>query len=85
LKAFSLNVHVTDPHAESKDLMHEYSFELTPELSNDYDAVLVTVPHEDYKKLDDSYFASITKEHAMVADLKGIYRGKITSRKYWSL
>jgi UDP-N-acetyl-D-glucosamine/UDP-N-acetyl-D-galactosamine dehydrogenase len=85
LKAFSLNVDVTDPHAGSDDLMHEYGFELTETLSNDYDAVLVTVPHDEYKKLDDAYFASITKEHAIVADLKGIYRNKITSRKYWSL
>ena len=85
LKAYSLNVHVTDPHAKSTELKHEYGFELTPELSKDYDAVLVTVPHDDYKKLDDSYFASITKEHAIIADLKGIYRNKITSRKYWSL
>jgi UDP-N-acetyl-D-glucosamine/UDP-N-acetyl-D-galactosamine dehydrogenase len=85
LKAFSLNVDVTDPHADSEDLEHEYGFELTATLSNDYDAVLVTVPHDEYKKLDDAYFASITKEHALVADLKGIYRGKITSRKYWSL
>ncbi len=85
LKSFSLNVHVTDPHAANDELKHEYGFGLTPELSNDYDAVLVTVPHDDYKKLDDQYFASITKEHGIVADLKGIYRGKITSRKYWSL
>jgi UDP-N-acetyl-D-galactosamine dehydrogenase len=85
LKAFSLNVDVTDPHADSAELNHEYGFELTQELSNDYDAVLVTVPHDDYKNLDDTYFASITKADAMVADLKGIYRNKITSRKYWSL
>ena len=85
LKAYSLNVHVTDPHADNNELKHEYGFELTPELSNDYDAVLVTVPHNDYKKLDDSYFASITKPLAIVADLKGIYRNKIKSRKYWSL
>jgi UDP-N-acetyl-D-glucosamine/UDP-N-acetyl-D-galactosamine dehydrogenase len=85
LKAFSLNVHVTDSHADSAELMHEYGFELTPELSNDYDAVLVTVPHDDYKKLDDTYFASITKPDAIIADLKGIYRNKIISRKYWSL
>lgn len=85
LKAFSLNVHVTDPHAANSELKHEYGFELTTELGNDYDAVLVTVPHDEYKKLDDAYFASITKEHAVVADLKGIYRGRITSRKYWSL
>ena len=85
LKAFSLNVHVADPYADSAELMHEYGFGLTPELSNDYDAVLVTVPHDDYKELDDTYFASITKADAIVADLKGIYRNKITSRKYWSL
>ena len=85
LKSFSLNVDVTDPYAESKELKHEYGFELTQQLSNDYDAVIVTVPHNDYKKLDDAYFSSITKPHAMIADLKGIYRGKISSRKYWSL
>jgi UDP-N-acetyl-D-glucosamine/UDP-N-acetyl-D-galactosamine dehydrogenase len=85
LQSFSLNVHVTDPHASSAELKHEYGFELTPQLSNDYDAVIVTVPHNDYKKLDDAYFSSITKPHAIVADLKGIYRSKITNRKYWSL
>jgi UDP-N-acetyl-D-galactosamine dehydrogenase len=85
LKAFSLNVHVSDPHAESDELKHEYGFELTPSLSNDYDAVIVTVPHNAYKNFDDAYFASITKPHAVIADLKGIYRSKISSRKYWSL
>ena len=85
LKSFSLNVHVADPHADSNELQHEYGFSLTDIIADDYDAVIVTVPHNDYKKLDDTYFASITKEHAMVADLKGIFRGEIKSRKYWSL
>ncbi len=85
LKSYSLNVDVTDPHAESDELKHEYGFSLTPQLSNDYDAVIVTVPHNDYKKLDDAYFTSITKPHGLVADLKGIYRNKIQNRKYWSL
>ncbi|MBK7376594.1 MAG: nucleotide sugar dehydrogenase [Ferruginibacter sp.] len=85
LRSFSLNVDVTDPYAESDELKHEYGFELTPAPGNDYDAVIVTVPHKEYKDLDDKYFASITKEHAMLADLKGIYRGRISSRRYWSL
>ena len=85
LQSFSLNVHVTDPHASSDDLKHEYGFGLTTELSNDYDAVIITVPHNDYKKLNDEEFAAVTKSHAIIADLKGIYRGKITSRTYWSL
>ena len=85
LRSFSLNVDVTDPHASSAELHHEYGFGLAKDLSNDYDAVIVTVPHEDYKKLDDTYFSSITRDKAMVADLKGIYRGKLNSRVYWSL
>jgi UDP-N-acetyl-D-glucosamine/UDP-N-acetyl-D-galactosamine dehydrogenase len=85
LKSFSLNVDVTDPFAESEELQHEYGFTLAEKTANDYDAVIVTVPHDAYKKLDDAYFASITKSTAMVADLKGIYRNKITSRTYWSL
>ena len=35
--------------------------------------------------MDDDYFAGITKPHGLVADLKGIYRNKITNRTYWSL
>lgn len=85
LQSYSLNVHVTDPHASSEQLMHEYGFGLTAELGNDYDAVIITVPHNDYKKLNDAEFAAVTKPHAIIADLKGIYRGKITSRTYWSL
>jgi UDP-N-acetyl-D-galactosamine dehydrogenase len=85
LQSYSLNVHITDPHASSDDLKHEYNIELTENLDIDYDAVIITVPHNAYKKIDDAEFASITKPHAMIADLKGIYRGTITSRKYWSL
>lgn len=85
LKSYSLNVDVTDPHASSDELMHEYGFPLNNEIAKNYDAVIVTVPHDDYRKLDDAYFASITKPYALVADLKGIYRNIIKSRSYWSL
>ncbi|MDB5221931.1 MAG: nucleotide sugar dehydrogenase [Chitinophagaceae bacterium] len=85
LQSYSLNVHVTDPHASGEQLTHEYGFGLTEELSNDYDAVIITVPHNDYKKLNEAEFAAVTKPHAIIADLKGMFRGKITSRTYWSL
>ena len=85
LKSYSLNVDVTDPHAESQALEHEYGFGLTTALSNDYDAVIITVPHQEFKQLDDAYFAGITKPNALIADLKGMFRGIIRSRQYWSL
>lgn len=85
LRSYSLNVEVSDPYASSEELQHEYGFSLVDKISDNYDAVIVTVPHAEYVGLDDAYFASITKKEAMIADLKGIFRKKITSRKYWSL
>jgi UDP-N-acetyl-D-galactosamine dehydrogenase len=85
LKSFYVNVDVEDPHADSDELKHEYGFELCSNIANDYDAVIVTVPHKDYLSHDDDYFAGITKPHGLIADLKGIYRNKIINRTYWSL
>ena len=85
LKAFYINVEVEDPYANSDHLVHEYGFGLSTDLSNEYDAVIVAVPHEPYLCLDEDYFASITKPHGLIADLKGIYRNKIINRNYWSL
>lgn len=85
LQSYYVNVEVEDPHADSDELQHEYGFGLVNNPGNDYDAVIITVPHKDYLALDDSYFAGITKSHGMVADLKGIYRNKINNRTYWSL
>jgi len=85
LKSYSLQVHVTDPHANSRELHHEYGFELVENIENDYQAVIITVPHLAYMGMDDNSFAEITRPNAIIADVKGSYRGKISSRKYWSL
>ena len=85
LKSFSLNVDITDPHASSQELNHEYGFELTDIVGNNYDAIIVAVPHAGYKDYDDAYFASVTKPDALIFDLKGTYRNIIESRTYKSL
>ena len=85
LRSYYVNVDVEDPHADSEELKHEYGFGLVEKTGTDYDAVIITVPHNEYKELDENYFAGITKPHGLVADLKGIYRNRITNRNYWSL
>jgi UDP-N-acetyl-D-galactosamine dehydrogenase len=85
LTSFALQVDVVDPYASSEELMHEYGFGLQSDIGEKYDAVIVTVPHEPYKKIGNDYFVGITKPGAIIADLKGIYRGKIQDRNYWSL
>jgi UDP-N-acetyl-D-glucosamine/UDP-N-acetyl-D-galactosamine dehydrogenase len=52
LKEFYLNVDVVDPHADGEELKHEYGFGLSDGIGKDYDAVIVTVCHEDYADLD---------------------------------
>ncbi len=85
LLAFNIHVDVEDPYAMEEEVHEEYGLHLAKKVSGDYDAVIITVPHTQYKDLDDAYFKSITREGALVADLKGTYKNKITSRKYWSL
>jgi UDP-N-acetyl-D-galactosamine dehydrogenase len=84
LQSFFLNVDVVDPHADGDELQHEYGFGLADNVGKEYDAVIVCVSHEPYSELTEDYFESITKSHAIIADLKGMYRGKINNRKYWS-
>jgi UDP-N-acetyl-D-glucosamine/UDP-N-acetyl-D-galactosamine dehydrogenase len=85
LQSFSLNVDVVDPHASNEELQHEYGFGLTENIASNYDAIIVAVPHAAYAKHDDAYFASISKNEALVFDLKGTYRNGIKSRAYKSL
>jgi UDP-N-acetyl-D-glucosamine/UDP-N-acetyl-D-galactosamine dehydrogenase len=85
LQAFNIHVDVEDPYALEDEVHEEYGLHLTRQIAKDYDAVIVTVPHTQYKDLDDAWFTSITREGALIADLKGTYKGKIVNRKYWSL
>jgi UDP-N-acetyl-D-galactosamine dehydrogenase len=85
LQGYHLNIFVTDPYADSNELQHEYGFGLLDEIGSGYDAVIVSVPHLPYLQFDDAYFESITNDNALIVDIKGSYRNKITSRKYWSL
>lgn len=85
LQSFSVNVDVHDPYASSEELIHEYGFGLTEINGTDYDAVILAVPHDPFKKMDEAYIESITKPHAVIYDLKGLFRGKIKNRIYWSL
>jgi UDP-N-acetyl-D-glucosamine/UDP-N-acetyl-D-galactosamine dehydrogenase len=85
LLLYNIHVDVEDPYAMEEDVHEEYGLHLTRETANNYDAVIVTVPHKPYLALDDAWFAGITREGGLVADLKGIFKNKIKSRKYWSL
>ncbi|MDF1573923.1 MAG: nucleotide sugar dehydrogenase [Bacteroidales bacterium] len=85
LKEFGVKVEVVDPYASPREIKEEYGFELSPSIKGPYHGIVVAVNHREYTRLNEDYFRSIAHEGAVFADLKGIFRGKITSLKYWSL
>lgn len=85
LTDFHLNVEVSDPLASHDECMHEYGYGLCENISGKYDAVIVAVPHQEYKNTGVNFFEEITHPHAIIADLKGLYRNLLFNRKYWTL
>jgi len=85
LKTYGVLVEVTDPYASSDEVKKEYGLELTEDIADDYNAVVVAVSHNDYLNLNETFFKSISTKNAILVDIKGIYRDKIKELSYWSL
>ena len=84
-KDFGVHVDVVDPHADREEVERVYHVHMLEQPRSGYDAVVVAVAHEEFRALDEPYFISLTNDNAVLADVKGIYRGKIHELKYWSL
>jgi UDP-N-acetyl-D-galactosamine dehydrogenase len=87
LMQFSVNVHLTDPHASPNEVAHEYGLSMVDQVSTNYDAVIVAVKHEEYKDLDLSYFKSVMNGAPILYDLKGLLAEvpKEGNLDYWRL
>jgi len=86
LMNYSINVHITDPYANPNEVAHEYKLGMVDQLSENYDAVIVAVSHDEYRNLDNNYFKSIMNGSPILVDLKGIYDfRKDNGLQYWRL
>lgn len=85
LKDFGVQVDVVDPYAPVAEVKTEYGIQLLEKPGKAYDAVILAVAHEAYCHLEEDYFLSLTRPRAVLADIKGIYRGNIRRMSYWSL
>lgn len=85
LQNYSVNVEVFDPYADNEEFEHEYGVSLISHPSNDYDAVVVAVNHDQFASYDEPFFKSILKADGIVVDVKGDLRKKLKNLSYWSL
>jgi len=69
---------IHDPLANGEEALHEYGLRLDPAaLERRYDVVLAAVPHAAYKAMGGEEVAKLLAEDGLVADLKGIWRGRL--------
>ena len=85
LIALGCTVDLSDPIADEVALRHEYGLCLVSKEGDEYDIVVIAADHSDYYLLEESYFCERTRQGALVVDLAGIYRNRITQRNYWML
>ena len=78
-------VDLSDPWADAEALRQEYGLSLLVEEGSAYDSLVIATDHTDYYSLHEDYFCERTRDSALIADLNGIYRNKITKRNYWTL
>ena len=70
-KDFDLKVEVFDPCANPSEVKHEYGIEIInnpKDLKTPYDAVILAVAHNEFKKLD---IDSMVKSNGVIYDVKG--------------
>ncbi len=84
LMDYSINVHITDYWASPNEVAHEYNLTLVENISDDYDAVIVAVAHDEYKVHDAGFYKGIMKDDPILMDLKGIYPN-MDGVKIWRL
>ncbi len=85
LRSYRVNVDVIDPYASIEEVKQEYNIDITNNIADDYDAIIVAVNHKEYANLEEQYFKSILKDKGVFIDIKGIFKNKITDLVYWSL
>lgn len=70
LAEYTDNITVYDPWANAELVKHEYGLQITNELPNErYDAVVLAVAHESFKKID---ILDLLNDVSVVYDVKGV-------------
>ena len=77
-KEYNTNITIYDPWANQEEVFHEYGLLSTKSLPKDkFDAVVLTVAHNEFMELD---FNSFRKKTSIIYDVKGVLNKDIEGR-----
>ena len=81
-------VEVHDPRADAAEAKALYGLDLSPGLDGaGFDCLVAAVAHEEYRRLTGEDLARLTRPGGLIADIKGIWRGRDlpAGRRRWQL
>ena len=71
LKNYKIQPFVVDPWCSTEEAKKEYNLTLTIKpKKNFYDAIILAVAHDEFKKIEPNYIKSLGKENCVIYDLK---------------
>jgi UDP-N-acetyl-D-galactosamine dehydrogenase len=85
LRGYSVQVDISDPRADREEVLHEYNIAMKEIPDQDYDAVIVAVAHDEFRKLDPLHFTKMMKKDPILIDLKALYQIPNNELTYWRL
>ncbi len=85
MEDYGLQVDVVDCYADEKEVLQEYGIRLQKDLQGPYDAIVLAVAHDAYKKDGVDYIKQMIKPDGIVMDLKAILPMQIEGVKLWRL
>ena len=84
LMSYSMNVHISDPHASPNEIAHEYQLTMTEQLAENYDAVILAVAHKEFKEMGMAKIREKMNGTPILFDLKGVFK-PTEELEYWRL
>lgn len=88
IQSFGLKVDTVDPIASNEEFLEEYDLELKKVASGKYQAIILAVPHTQFKELEIKTIEEYSIKGTVFIDIKGIFKETLSSHNdynYWSL
>ena len=85
LLSYKTEVDVIDPKADPAYVDHEYGIKMVDKPTGKYNAIIMAVPHKEYRSMTQDDFKALLVPHGLVVDIRGVFRSIIKDLDYWSL
>ena len=84
LQDYSIAVEVIDPYGDPTEVWHEYKVKVQPAPTKKYDAIILAVGHQEYKKMTYAEFKKLSLDEVNLFDIKGVVDASLFPN-YWRL